>query len=284
MTLDTNHVYIDSTKLRSWLTCRKHYELRHLRHLAPIVVSAPLSFGKAWHTIAEMLAKGKTTEEAITNYKTIYTNETKDELRTVNKGVELINLYTKKYKIEPFKYLHTETPFAMPLQDDIVLCGKEDAIVEWNGEIYVFERKTTSRLGITFFKKFRQDYQIDIYCLACRELVGSCAGAIIDAVRVCKPKAKMEVDLVRDIVGRTDRDLDTAKEEIIEIVKDIRNGKIYKNKMSCYTWGGGEFLPICESHENPKVIRDFYKESRWNPTKGVEEQVKKIPEQQLLKL
>ena len=276
--------YVDSTKLRSWLTCRKHYELRHLRHLVPIVVSAPLSFGKAWHTIAEMLAKGKTTEEVITNYKTIYTNETKDELRTVNKGVELINLYTRKYKIEPFEYLHTETPFAMPLQDDIVLCGKEDAIVEWNGEIYVFERKTTSRLGITFFKKFRQDYQIDIYCLACRELVGSCAGAIIDAVRVCKPKAKMDVDLVRDIVGRTDRDLDTAKGEIISIVKDMRRGEIYKNKMSCYTWGGCEFLPICESHENPKVIRDFYKQSVWNPVKGVEEQVKKIPEQQLLKI
>ena len=276
-------VYVDSTKLRSWLTCRKHYELRHIRHLAPIVVSAPLSFGKAWHTIAEMLAKGMSTEGAIKVFKEIYTNETKDELRTVNKGIELINLYTKKYTKEPFKYLHTETPFALPLQNDIVLCGKEDAIVDWN-DVYVFERKTTSRLGITFFKKFRQDYQIDIYCLACRELMGSCAGAIIDAVRVCKPKAKMDVDLVRDVVGRTDKDLDTAREEIINIVDDMRKGKIYKNKMSCYTWGGCEFLPICESHENPKVIRDFYKESIWNPMKGVEEQVKKIPKQQTLKL
>jgi hypothetical protein len=114
--------------------------------------------------------------------------------------------------------------------------------------------------------------------------MGSCAGAIIDAVRVCKPKAKMDVDLVRDVVGRTDKDLDTAREEIINIVDDMRNGKIYKNKMSCYTWGGCEFLPICESHENPKVIRDFYKESVWNPLKGVEEQVKKIPKQQTLKL
>lgn len=276
--------YIDSTKLRSWLFCRKHYELRHIRNLAPIVVSAPLSFGKAWHVIGEMLAKGASTEEAETHFKEVYTNETKDELRTVNKGTELIRLYTKKYAKEPFKYLHTETPFAMPLENDIVLCGKEDAIVEWNDEIYVFERKTTSRLGITFFKKFRLDYQIDIYCLACRELVGKCAGAIIDAVRVCKPKAKTEADLVRDIVGRTDKDLDTAKEEIISIVSDMRRAHIYKNKLSCYTWGGCEFLPICESHENPKVIRDFYKESSWNPMKGIEEVVKKMPKQQTLKL
>ena len=275
--------YVDSTMLRSWLTCRKHYELRHVRHLAPIIVSAPLSFGKAWHTITEMLAQGMSTEGAIKVFKEIYTNETKDELRTVNKGVELINLYTKKYKVEPFKFLHTETPFALPLENDIVLCGKEDAIIEWNDEIYVFERKTTSRLGITFFNKFRLDYQIDIYCLACRELVGSCSGAVIDAVRVCKPKAKMEVDLVRDVVGRTDRDLDTAKEEIIKIVGDMRQGVgIYKNKMSCYTWGGCEFLPICESYENPKVIRDFYKESAWNPMKGIEEVVEKMPKQQTL--
>jgi len=231
-----------------------------------------------------MLAKGSITKEAEEHFKKIYTNETEDSLRTVEKGTELIRLYTKKYAREPFKFLHTETPFALPLKNDVVLCGKEDAIVEWNGEIYVFERKTTSRLGVTFFKKFRQDYQIDIYCLACRELVGKCAGAIIDAVRVCKPKAKMEVDLVRDIVGRTDRDLDEARKEIIEIIGDMRKGHIYKNKQACYTWGGCEFLPICESHENPKVIRDFYKESVWNPMKGVEEQVKKIPEQQTLKL
>ena len=278
-------MYVDSTKIRSFLFCRKHYELRHIKHLAPIVVSAPLSFGKAWHTIAEMLAQGMSTEGAVAVFKEIYTNETKDELRTINKGVELINLYTKKYAKEPFTYLHTETPFAMPLRDNIVLCGKEDAIIEWNDEIYVFERKTTSRLGITFFKKFRLDYQIDIYCLACRELVGKCAGAIIDAVRVCKPKAKMDIDLVRDIVGRTDRDLDEAQEEIINIVGDMRRStNMYKNKLSCFTWGGCEFLPICESHENPKVIRDFYKESAWNPMRGVEEQVEKIPEQQTLKL
>ena len=276
--------YVDSTKLRSWLTCRKHYELRHIRHLAPITVAAPLSFGKAWHEVTELLAKGSTTEEAETHFKKIYTNETEDSLRTVEKGTELIRLYTKKYAREPFKFLHTETPFALPLKNDIVLCGKEDAIIEWNGEIYVFERKTTSRLGITFFKKFRQDFQIDIYCLACRELVGRCAGAVIDAVRVCKPKGKMDIDLVRDVVGRTDLDLDMAKEDIINIVDDMRNGKIYRNKQACYTWGGCEFLPICESHENPKVIRDYYKKSVWNPTKGVEEQIKKIPKQQTLRL
>ncbi len=116
------------------------------------------------------------------------------------------------------------------------------------------------------------DYQIDIYCLACRELVGRCAGAIIDAIRVCKPKAKMDVDLVRDIVGRSDRDLDEAQKEIVNIISDMRSAtNFYKNKLSCYTWGGCEFLPICESHENLKVIRDFYKESAWNPMKGVEE-------------
>ena len=277
--------YVDSTKIRSYLTCRKHYELRHIRHLAPIVVSAPLSFGKSWHVIAEMLAKGVPVADVKTHFKEIYTNETKDELRTVGKGTELIDLYVKKYKVEPFTYLHTETPFALPLQDNIVLCGKEDAIIEWNDEIYVFERKTTSRLGITFFKKFRLDYQIDIYCLACRELVGRCAGAIIDAVRVCKPKAKMDVDLVRDIVGRSDRDLDDAQEEIIGIISDMRSTKLfYKNKLSCYTWGGCEFLPVCESHENPKIIRDFYKEVIWNPMKGVEEVVRKSQKQQVLKL
>jgi len=279
-------MYVDSTKIRSFLSCRKHYELRHIKHFAPITVSAPLSFGKAWHTIAEQLAKGATAEEAKTLYKEIYTNETNDELRTVNKGVELIDLYVRKYTKEPFTYLHTETPFALPFGEDVVLCGKEDAIIKWNDEIYVFERKTTSRLGITFFEKFRHDYQIDIYCLACRELIGRCAGAVIDAIRVCKPKAKMEVDLVRDVVGRTDRELDEASVELIKIINDMQNPKtqFYKNKGNCFAYGSCEFLPICQSHENPKVIRDFYKQSKWNPMTGKEEEVSTLSEQQLLPL
>lgn len=279
-------IYVDSTKIRSFLSCRKHYELRHIRHLAPITVSAPLSFGKAWHTITEQLAKGATAEEVKNLFKEIYTNETKDELRTVNKGLELIDLYVRKHAKEPFTYLHTETPFALPFGEDVVLCGKEDAIIEWNDEVYVFERKTTSRLGITFFEKFRHDYQIDIYCLACRELVGRCAGAVIDAVRVCKPKATMDVDLVRDVVGRTDRDLDEAQKEIITIINDMRNPNtiMYKNKQSCFTWGGCEFLSICQSHENPKVIRDFYRLSKWDPMRGVETDLDGTPLQQTLPL
>ena len=43
-------------------------------------------------------------------------------------------------------------------------------------------------------------------------------------------------------------------------------------------------IKLWEDYLNPKVIRDFYKESAWNPMKGIEEVVSKIPEQQKLKL
>lgn len=275
--------YVDATALNDFLRCRKYYYYRHIKHLIPAITPAPLSFGKVWHEIGEKLAKGESAEAAKEHFTKNYKNETADAIRTPEKGVELIDGYVKKYKREPFKVLYTETSFTMVLPNDIVLCGKEDAIVEWNDEIYVFERKTTSRLGITFFEKFRHDYQIDIYCLACREIVGSCAGAIIDAIRVCKPKAKADVDFVRDVVGRTDRELDDAQKEVVTIVNDMRRNIIYKNKSACFAMGKCCYFPICQSYENPKVIRDLYKESVWNPTKGVEEVVKKMPKQQNLK-
>ena len=96
--------YVDSTMLRSFLSCRKHYELRHMRHLAPIVVSAPLSFGKAWHVTGEMLAKGIPAEEVTTHYKTIYTNETKDET-----GRKLLMIYIPTAPIPTSGYFEIVT-------------------------------------------------------------------------------------------------------------------------------------------------------------------------------
>jgi len=273
MSSNNDTFYVDYTMIAAWLRCRFYYYFRHVRHIVPLTTAAPLSFGKTWHSATEMLAKGKSLEEAQEHFKADYKNEEHDAKRTVEKGLLMLKVYSEKYKNVPIKFLYTETPFAIELPNNIILSGRMDAVVEWEGGTYVFERKTTSALGKTFFEQFELNYQIDIYSLACFELVGKCAGAIIDVARVLKGKVVYD-DFMRVPISRTEEDLYFAKKNLVEIIEDMRNGPIYQNKCECMKW-----FRKCAYHDLCMGACD--EEEVWDPShslkdkKDVKQQSKK---------
>lgn len=272
MTKTDKTFYFDYTMLSAFLRCRFYYYFRHVRHLVPKVTAAPLSFGKTWHSATEMLAKGRSLSESQKHFTTEYKNETKDEVRTPERGALMLKVYEEKYRKAPVKFLYTETPFAIHLPGNSILCGRMDGIVEWRNGVYVFERKTASRLGATFFEKFELNYQIDAYCLGCTELVGACNGAIIDIARVCKPAPKIDVDFVRDIVSRTKDELVLAKRNIIEIAEDMQHGPLYQNKDACMLYYRKcQYHDLCMSGCDERVIRASYEIDKWDPSHGLEE-------------
>jgi len=184
----------------------------------------------------------------------------------------MLKVYEEKYKKAPIKFLYTEPPFAVHLGGNVILCGRMDGIAEWRNGVYVFERKTTSRLGITFFEKFELNYQIDGYCLGCMELVGACNGAILDIARVAKPTPKMDVDFVRDIVSRTEDELVLAKKNIIEIAYDMQNGPLYQNKDSCMLYYRKcQYHDLCMGACDERIVRASYETDTWDPSHGLEE-------------
>ena len=267
-----NTFYFDYTMLSDFLRCRFYYYFRHIRHLVPKVTAAPLSFGKTWHSATEMLAKGKSLADAQAHFKSDYKNETKDEMRTPESGALMVKVYEEKYKKAPIKFLYTETPFALHFPGNVILCGRVDGIVEWRDGVYVFERKTTSKLGATFFEKFELNYQIDAYCLACIELVGACNGAIMDIARVCKPAPRMDVDFVRDVVSRTKDELVLAKKNMIEIAYDMQNGPLYQNKDSCMLYYRKcQYHDLCMGACDERIIKASYEIDVWDPSHGLEE-------------
>jgi len=262
--------YVDYTMLAAWLRCRFYYYFRHIRNLVPLTTAAPLSFGKTWHSATEMLAKGKTINEATVHFANDYKNVERDEKRTPEKGQGMLTMYEQKYKDVPIEFLYTETPFTIVLPNNIILCGRIDAIVKYNGETYVFERKTTSALGKTYFEQYELNYQIDIYSLACLELVGKCAGAIIDVARVAKPKTTYD-DFMRVPVSRTEEDLYYAKKNLIEIVEDMRNGPIYQNKCECMKWFRKcAYHDLCMGSCDERIVRAQYKEEAWDASHGIQ--------------
>jgi len=272
MTKIADTFYFDYTMMSAFLRCRFYYYFRHIRHLVPKVTSAPLSFGSTWHSATELLTKKKSLAEVQKHFTTVYTNETKDQIRTPEKGALMLKVYEEKYRNAPIKFLYTETPFAIHFPDNIILCGRMDGIVEWRDGVYVFERKTTSKLGITFFEKFELNYQIDCYCLGCMELVGACNGAIVDVARVCKPAPNMNDDFVRDVVSRTKDELVLAKKNMIEIVEDMRHGPIYQNKDACMLYYQKcQYHDLCMGACDERIVRASYETSKWDCSHGLKE-------------
>ena len=157
-----------------------------------------------------------------------------------------------------------------------------DLPVEWDGQLWVVEHKTTAYLNATYFKQFALDKQITSYCIAAEEYFGrKCAGCIINAIEVWKelkrPTVKSktpEQHFVRDPVIRSSKLKDRFKENVQKIVRDIlwceTNNEFYEadRKDICFSYNYDcPYRVICEFGEDPRVVERDYQISKWEPYK-----------------
>ena len=159
-----------------------------------------------------------------------------------------------------------------PAYHPYVLCGHLDRIVEFNGDMYVMDRKTTSSTpGPFYFNQFEPNNQMSLYTIASQITMDSpVKGVIIDAASV----KVNESDYVRGFTYRSQEQLD-------EWLKDLRywfakaedyaaEGYWPMNDTACDKYGGCKFRGICS--KSPQV-RDswlkakFKKGEQWNPLK-----------------
>ena len=284
--------YIDYTKMSDFLRCPYYYYFRHMLHLVPIVKATYFGFGSAWHAGLEVIHKDGTLIEAQSKFAEVYEDSIEDTMRTVARGQKMLELYTKKYKYDPYEILYAETPFHIAL-GDFILCGKCDAITKRkdDGHVYLKEVKTSTRTGLSYFKKFAFNYQIDIYTIGTLELIGDCAGALIDVAKVMTSDPTLE-HFERDLASRSFPMLEKAKEQIINIVKCIDalenyfkvkdGGSVpwnapdwsigYFNKEKCFDYGQCQYLNVCRTNIDERALK-MYKKVRWDPKEGKEVEI-----------
>ena len=309
----------DFTSLDTFQTCRKKYYYRMVKNLVPNTVAPALEFGKAIHLALEAYYKnGCNLEMALDAFTHNYADREGDDRRTIENGIKVLRGYAEVYKNEPFKVIDTEVGFAVPISNmvteednvtrcntcgmavdgteqkecpgcltpySIILCGRLDALVDWDGQLYVLEHKTSSSLGMNYFKQFEINMQVDGYVYAATELTGrQCLGAVINVLEVWKdvkkPTAKtktLEEHYARDPQGRSVYELDEYKKDVPRIVRDLleaeRTGNFYRNKRSCFSYNYKcPYWDICKYGENDKLIARDFKEEKWEPYKQVEEE------------
>lgn len=271
----------DFTTIDTFQTCRKKYYFRMVRHLTPIEVATPLLFGSAIHDALDAYYTDGL-DKALEIFGATYQDHEGDELRTVANGVKLLNNYAVVYAHEPFKVLgRPEVGFVFQL-GDILWGGRMDLPVEWDGDLYVMEHKTTTRLEYNYSKQFDLDKQITSYVLGAEEfLKRKCLGCIINVLEPWKElkrptvKSKKPADhFFRDPIPRTPLLKERFKLNVQRIVRDIlwceENKEFYeaeKKEVCRYYNKDCPFKQLCMFGEDERVIARDYKVEKWEPYK-----------------
>lgn len=274
-----NERTFDFTALDTFQACPSKYKKRMLQHLSPKTVAPALEFGKAIHMGLEQYYLALRKEfpriqaigNALSTFKENYTRED-DPKRTQLIGEQMLQDYTEVYQKEPFKVIDVEVGFAVPL-GGFTFTGRLDALVEWDGQLYVMEHKTTSMLGTTYFKQFEMSMQIDGYIYAAEQLTGRrCLGVLVNAMQPRTKTKKLEDHFARDPIGRTQFEREEFVREVPLLIKDIlkseESGEFVRSKRSCFSYNYQcPYWDLCKYGEDEKMITRDFNVEKWEPYK-----------------
>lgn len=155
-----------------------------------------------------------------------------------------------------------------------LLCGHLDRIVEFNGQVLVMDRKTTTTtLSSYYFDQYEPNNQMTLYTLAGGVVLDSpIKGVIIDAAQIMLDKPNR---FVRGFTYRTEDQLiewlESLRYTLVAAENYARMDYWPMNDTSCDKFGGCRFRQICS--KSPGVREAFLKadfvkappEERWNP-------------------
>jgi hypothetical protein len=173
----------------------------------------------------------------------------------------------KRYNLV-MKYAEVSQPY--------LLCGHLDRVVDFAGNLFVMDRKTTTTtLSSHYFDQWSPSNQMTLYTLASQIILDSpIKGVIIDAAQV------LLTEPGRFVRGFTYRTPDQLNEWMDDLGHWLRLAEGYategywpQNDTACDKFGGCRFREVCS--KSPQVREQFLKSSfdklpedqRWNPLK-----------------
>lgn len=250
----------DASCISDYLCCPHLFYYQYVRGLVPTVEPPALLFGRVMHEALLVWYKTKDVVEAVRVFEQL-PKDIGDDRRTKEHGEVILKEYVKRYKTEPYQVKQMEVEFCVDMGEGRMYAGRIDQIVEWNNNIFVKDHKTTSSLGLSFYRSFRPSVQIDGYVYACRELCGQCSGAIINGISIAhNPKERFG----RDVSSRTPQEVDRFREMFHHWCGGIETAILRKEFPMYYThcnhWGQCVYWELCVYGEDERTIAQRYKE------------------------
>ena len=252
------------SKIQSFMRCpHKHY-LQYILRLFPTKKAAPLSLGGC---MAEGLGAYRATgslsqaQEAFVKQwaedgRILATRSVDDEMRSVERGLEILEEYTKFYPNDPIEMIQPEIQFEEVIED-FIYRGRIDAVWSDGRRVSIVEDKTASRLGPSYFAELLGGWQV-LWYMGIAKLLGlfntiksnQTPHCTANALYIHANKFRFE----REVTTKSNKTLDQGMLQISKWVKAIRyatktNNFPMADSDRCHQFGKCEYKQLCASTE-----------------------------------
>lgn len=190
-------LHLSASAIRAFLHCPNCFRYAYIEGIRPLLEPEQFRVGTNWHAMHEVYRQAQTDggstdcspfDLAIATLNAAYSvvpdayDETEWEIERITLAMCFAG-HVWYYQNDTIETLATEVPFMMPIRhpktglplskDDVIVPGKIDRIVRWQGKIGIADYKSTKKSinsDSEFWSHLRLDSQISTYCLYARDL------------------------------------------------------------------------------------------------------------------
>lgn len=277
---------IDNTALALYQSCPRKYDFAMRRHRRKSGAPTPaIAYGSIWHKIMEFHYKsnGALLEdtELYVQLATHWEPHGKaDDHRTFERAWLEYGNYVKRWGMpeqEGAKTVGWPDSPAIEISANVSwpgaahpYAGKIDRIIELNGQYFVEDHKTTSRMGNYYFSQFELSNQMMGYVWIAKMLVPSIqiAGVRINAHCVLKKEGKFERQIISYSKDRLDEWAENYNNVVARLTKDYETNNFPGHYTNCDgKYGMCTYSEVCSMPPRlrERVLEADFDHNPWNP-------------------
>lgn len=288
---DNFQVAWDNSSLSTLRTCARKYYYQNILGLRPRGANVHLVFGTLYHGALEhydrLRAKGQDYQSAVRETLKKLMVDSKDfesDHKTKNRPILLraVQGYLEHFKDDPAKTLildngqpavelsfRFEIDLQTPFQTPYMLTGHLDRIASFDEELYVLDRKTTSKsFAYDFMETFKPSAQMMQYTSGSKVVFHpNIKGVIIDAVYITTNLDEYS----RFMAGYTKDQLEEWFKNTtfyIKLAEQYHTAEYWpQNFEACHVYSGCIFRALCGRDPSVRdmIVRTEYVVDRWDP-------------------
>jgi hypothetical protein len=268
------------SKIDAYASCPCFFQKRYIDFIIPKIKAKPLALGSCMAAGLATFREDGSVEAAVESFIKTWADEghaldqskEDDPLRSVERGVEILQAYGREYPEDHKDFIRPEIRFEEEVADGIIFTGRIDGVIRLFEEedIAIDEDKTASRLGPFYFRQLGKSYQIKWYMLMAKRL------GLFDIYPKQKLQCLMNVSYIhkekfrfeRELTIKTKYEIDRSLDDLLKWIKQINLSVEHDiwpkaNSEQCLKYGGCDYLPLRDaSPENyARMIETMYKTS-----------------------
>ena len=243
--------------LGKFLSCNRAYAWRYSHLLTHERKSKALSFGSTIHDGIATWYKTKDLAKVVQSMETIGTElglvpdlET-DPKHSIERARGIMLKYIDRYAANDLNVTMVEVPFLLEVDADpepFLFAGTIDGLAEQDGNLFVLENKTTTRMGTDYIKSYNPNNQISAYLWALSKYMDKpIHGAVLNIIHILTK----ETNFIRHTTRRQAWELEEFEVELKEMVRQIRTanerGVYVKNTNQCNVYGSCAYQTLCKT-------------------------------------